>query len=180
MRKRIDLTDQKFGRLTAKKLVEPNRHRQAQWLCVCDCGNEKIISQNGLRSHNTTSCGCFQKEWARQYHLLRPYESLYNRLVNRHKIDFVSLTYEDFVEFTKIHNCHYCNAKIHWAIENTKKNGTACNLDRKDSTVGYTVENCVVCCKRCNIAKMHHFSYNQWKQIGWFMQENSDLYPEVL
>lgn len=40
--KYIDLTGQKFGRLTVVKRVEnyvsPKGQKQAQWLCKCKCG----------------------------------------------------------------------------------------------------------------------------------------------
>ena len=36
----IDLTGQRFGRLTALKRVE-NKGKLTQWLFQCDCGNQK-------------------------------------------------------------------------------------------------------------------------------------------
>lgn len=33
-----------------------------QWLCKCDCGNEKVIDQALLISGSTNSCGCLNKE----------------------------------------------------------------------------------------------------------------------
>jgi hypothetical protein len=40
-----------------------------------------------------------------------------------------------------------------WAEFGLDKNGMACNLDRKDSSGHYTIENCVVCCPICNSLK---------------------------
>jgi 5-methylcytosine-specific restriction endonuclease McrA len=34
----------------------------AQWLCMCDCGEFKVVSGVDLRSGHTQSCGCLQKE----------------------------------------------------------------------------------------------------------------------
>jgi len=59
----IDLTGQKFGRLTVLKQVE-NRGRRTCWFCVCDCGNQLEVRGNSLRTGNTISCGCFRKETA--------------------------------------------------------------------------------------------------------------------
>ena len=33
-----------------------------KWLCGCSCGNETIVSTKSLKSGNTQSCGCLQKE----------------------------------------------------------------------------------------------------------------------
>ena len=54
----------KYGRLTVLERVENNYRGDAQWLCVCDCGNEIITRGIDLRSGHTKSCGCLQKEHA--------------------------------------------------------------------------------------------------------------------
>lgn len=36
--------------------------KQATWLCVCDCGEEVVVSGGSLRGGRTTSCGCYAKE----------------------------------------------------------------------------------------------------------------------
>ena len=68
MPKLIDLTNKKFGHLTVIKRAENNtKSNHPQWECQCDCGNPKIIIVAGshLRSGHTTSCGCVQKQAAR-------------------------------------------------------------------------------------------------------------------
>lgn len=60
-RKIIDLTGQKFGRLTVIKRVE-NKDGYSVWLCRCDCGNERKIKGDNLRSGSTKSCGCLKAE----------------------------------------------------------------------------------------------------------------------
>jgi hypothetical protein len=57
----IDLTGKRFGRLIAINFHE-KRNNRAYWLCKCNCGNEKVINSGHLRSGNTKSCGCLQKE----------------------------------------------------------------------------------------------------------------------
>jgi|APSaa5957512622_1039677.scaffolds.fasta_scaffold03105_7 hypothetical protein len=58
MGKLIDLTGQKFGRLTVIKIAGKNKHRKILWACKCDCGNEKVIVGSKLLSGHTKSCGC--------------------------------------------------------------------------------------------------------------------------
>lgn len=61
--KKIDLLDQRFGRLVVIKETEKrNKDRGILWLCRCDCGNEVEVAGKSLRSGNTKSCGCLQRE----------------------------------------------------------------------------------------------------------------------
>lgn len=57
-----DLAGQKFGRLTAVNFAGTDKRGQALWLCVCECGNKKIIASRSLSSGMTKSCGCIRKE----------------------------------------------------------------------------------------------------------------------
>jgi hypothetical protein len=57
MPKFIDLTGKSFGRLIVVVLDPPNHY-----LCLCSCGVTTRVSANNLRSGNTTSCGCLQRE----------------------------------------------------------------------------------------------------------------------
>lgn len=59
MKTRLDLSGQKFGRLTAIKSADGKAH-QAAWLCVCECGNERVVLTGNLRSGHTKSCGCIR------------------------------------------------------------------------------------------------------------------------
>lgn len=58
----IDLTGQKFGRLTVLEKVETKVGGFARWLCRCDCGNLKEVDGIHLRRGEAVSCGCYAKE----------------------------------------------------------------------------------------------------------------------
>lgn len=59
----IDMTGQRFGKLTVIEKVAPKPNAQgAYWRCVCDCGNEKLALGIDLRRGQCQSCGCFRKE----------------------------------------------------------------------------------------------------------------------
>lgn len=65
MSKYIDLTGQRFGRLTViRKVVLPNEN-QANFECLCDCGNKKIYRSQLLRKGRVVSCGCYFREMKR-------------------------------------------------------------------------------------------------------------------
>ena len=64
MGKRIDLTGQKFGRLTVLDFYGSDKRRESIWRCRCECGNITNVLSSNLRKGYTKSCGCLQKEKA--------------------------------------------------------------------------------------------------------------------
>ncbi len=55
--KKLNLTGQRFGRLTALAPAE-NIGGCTAWLCRCDCGQETVVITKRLRDGHRTSCGC--------------------------------------------------------------------------------------------------------------------------
>jgi hypothetical protein len=60
-----DITGRRHQRWLVKSFVEM-RGTRSFWLCVCDCGNEKIIVGSSLRPGGTGSCGCLRREVTRR------------------------------------------------------------------------------------------------------------------
>ena len=58
----IDLTGKRFGRLVAIAYAGVNKRRGARWKCLCDCGAHGIVDAWHLRSGQSQSCGCLQRE----------------------------------------------------------------------------------------------------------------------
>jgi hypothetical protein len=58
----IDLTNKRFGRLTAIMPIGKNKYGKYVWLCLCSCGNYKIVNIGELTSGDTRSCGCLQTD----------------------------------------------------------------------------------------------------------------------
>ncbi len=58
----LDLTGQKFGRLTVIRRAENNKQQRTRQLCRCSCGIIKTIDTRNLRSGSIVSCGCYRKE----------------------------------------------------------------------------------------------------------------------
>lgn len=62
MGKFIDLTGQRFGKLTVVKIDKKSNDGHYKWLCKCDCGAKKSILGKSLNSGKTKSCGCLIRE----------------------------------------------------------------------------------------------------------------------
>ena len=61
--KLIDLTGERFGRLTVlERDTNQDQSRSVYWKCLCDCGNEVSVRSRSLRNGDTKSCGCLQQE----------------------------------------------------------------------------------------------------------------------
>lgn len=58
----VDISGQRFGRLTAVKYVGSNKGWGAIWECVCDCGNTVNVKKGSLMTGGTKSCGCLNRE----------------------------------------------------------------------------------------------------------------------
>lgn len=69
--KRVDITNQRFGRLkvisyAGTKRLGKSGKTVTTWDCVCDCGKQLIIPYYRLASGNTNSCGCLRSEMLRR------------------------------------------------------------------------------------------------------------------
>ncbi len=68
MSKLIDLVGRKFSRwfVIVKSEKKPNKGRDTYWLCRCDCGIEREVLGNRLKTEGSKSCGCFEKDMSRE------------------------------------------------------------------------------------------------------------------
>ena len=61
----IDLTGHRFGSWTvigkAPNHISQTGKSYTAWNCKCDCGIQKVVIGNSLRSGRSTSCGCVHK-----------------------------------------------------------------------------------------------------------------------
>lgn len=139
--KQSRMQDRSNTRLDKLQVLTLN-NKTRKWICLCDCG--KTVEKTGgylSRSH-IKSCGCHRE------YINRKGINLYHQLISKSEGRYpMLLTYEDFVEFMNTTHCRYCGKSINW------KQGHAYNLDRVNNKIGYTVDNCVVCCALCNRAK---------------------------
>lgn len=135
---------------------------RTKWDVICVCGNKHTVSGGSLRAGDTKSCGCKKNINLRS----RPYEALYNLFLRAARVSTreVAITYEDFVNFASNPICHYCDSAVIFKEYGAKS--CRYNLDRTDNDIGYTVDNCVVCCKDCNGGKGARYTYGEWKAMA--------------
>jgi len=75
------------------------------------------------------------------------------------------------------HDCHYCNIPedtvlMAWKqIYGQDKRGRRLEIDRKDNSKDYSLNNCVLACAPCNIAKGSLFTYKEFEKVGKAVQK---------
>jgi hypothetical protein len=62
--KLVDLSGQHFGRLTVLERAPHKSGGHVCWRVRCECGEERIVQGDSLRSGHTRSCGCLSAELA--------------------------------------------------------------------------------------------------------------------
>jgi hypothetical protein len=156
----------RFGKLSVIAATESEKNR-ARWVCQCDCGNKCVATGKTLREGKKQSCGCIKRaqsqEWIKtlcKRNELSFGEASCNHLysiyrLNAKKRNFeYTITIDDFRTLTS-KECYYCGELPQYAHD-----GVTCStpyvyngIDRVDNLIGYTLENCVTCCRICNWMK---------------------------
>ena len=72
----VDLTGQKFGRLSVSRVTPKRDGNNVVFECQCDCGNTVFVAGDKLKKGNNKSCGCLKVDRLYRHGLAR--HPLYN------------------------------------------------------------------------------------------------------
>lgn len=129
MRKIKDLSGVKFGKLTVIELygfqIKKSGERMVLWLCKCDCGNEKVVSREGLTSGKTKSCGCLRPKKVEKHEKRKLPHNTYN-LTGEYGIGYTikgEEFYFDLEDYEKIKDYYWMFNKrgYLYSVKNKKK-----------------------------------------------------------
>ena len=147
-----DLSNMRFGKLTAVSVCGINSFGNKLWLCRCDCGNEKIYPSGKLVSGRATNCGCMTKTIkskkaakhgitaGKRPRTLTVWEGMKARCYNPKSISYKSYgsrgikICDEWLGKNGFENFH------NWAIENGYSDDL--EIDRIDNDGNYCPENC--------------------------------------
>lgn len=201
-----NLIGQKFNRLTVISQAESKNQRR-YWNCLCECGNNTIVTTSKLKNGHTKSCGCIASEiiikrntthGLRKTRIYNIWYDIKRRCYNKKNKSYsnyggrgISVCDEWLNDFMNFYN---------WAMENGYTDDLT--IDRIDVNGNYEPSNCCWVTKaqqslnrRSNVL----FTYNgetmcisEWckklnlnpKKIrsrinncGWSIEESLDLTP---
>lgn len=142
-----DITNKRFGKLTAIKRTGTTSYGKAIWLCKCDCGNYKEIDGSSLRKGNTKSCGCLVAEnhprkiitnISSTKKLYKLYSAIKQRCYNKKCTNYKNYGGRGIIMSDEWLN----NSQLfyNWAIESGYKEGLT--IDRIDVNGNYEPSNC--------------------------------------
>jgi len=171
---KIDLSGQRFGRLTVLKDSGKRQCGSVIWECICDCGQKTFSRANDLRAGNTRSCGCYCRELNREL-MIGNKRALKNRHSRRKKFKLY-VTWKNMkarcsnpnVPFFKYYGgkgVSVCPewkndylAFKNWASANGYEKGLT--IDRIDNDGNYEPSNCQFITQSENSSKAHETKNN--------------------
>jgi len=147
MSKFVDLTNQRFGRLTVISRAENAKRLQTQWNCMCDCGKETIIRAANLKNGTTKSCGCLQVDINKKLRtthgktnsdLYKVWQAMKGR--TERQSDKAYKNYGGRGIFVCDEWKNDFQSFYNWATQNGYKKGLT--IDRINNNDGYSPDNC--------------------------------------
>lgn len=201
LKRTIDLTGKRFGRLVAierEESINKSGNSWTVWKCQCDCGNVISVCTHLLRSGRTKSCGCLKIERDSERHikhgmhdkkLYYVWRSMKSRCYNTNEKSYhnygargITVCDEWKDDFQAFYD---------WSIKNgyneNAKHGE-CTLDRIYNDKGYSPDNCrwvTLKEQQRNKRTNHLMTYNgktqtviQWAEETGIKKET--LYARVL
>lgn len=154
----------KYGRWTVLSTRYDNGLRKRFLLCVCECGVEREVMKGNIKAGGSQSCGCLRKELASAaFRKLPIKESTAKQHYQRYKRSAEVMGREFSLSSDQFHSvssgrCFYCGQEAQEfqakSMGSKVSSGYIANgLDRINSSIGYTIDNVVACCFKCNAAK---------------------------
>jgi hypothetical protein len=152
-----DLKGQRFGNLVVLEYIPKGvgeTYFGVKWKCLCDCGNVFITYSASLLAQNKISCTPCGMKRAAAARTLPEKGSTWSRYLStmrsnarKHGREF-SLSDEEVKQICS-QSCVYCGSLPSVDCKGISRVG----IDRFDNNLGYTKENSLPCCFRCNRMK---------------------------
>lgn len=139
--------------------LSPGGYKRQYVDCRCVCGKEAPIEPRSLRIGRSTGCrGCIEASKTTVDSVTNEIWLQYQRGASTRGWEW-TISREDFTVL--IHSdCFYCGGPPSNRAKR-KVDFFTNGIDRKDNKLGYTKENCVACCSKCNRGK-HTIDYDTW------------------
>lgn len=158
----IDLVGKTFGKWTVLEYCGVNNGSHSICMCKCSCGEIRKVESKSLKNGESQSCGCLyndndhltrKRNFTGYKHITGGMWSALKWQATRRRIPF-EITIEDAYALFENQNgrCIYTGDCLTWGLRRANIHRTA-SLDRIDSSLNYTKENCQWIHTNINIMK---------------------------
>jgi hypothetical protein len=145
-----DLAGKKFGSLTVIELSHTDKWRTSWWKCLCDCGNYVTLSSSKIQNRKSSYCMKCKMTW-RVGELCSAYWNGVLDGARRRKIEF-DIDPEDAYNLFIKQNGKCAISGVDITLQDNLRLQTA-SLDRKNSSLAYSIDNVQWVHKEINIMK---------------------------
>lgn len=141
-----NLTNQKFGRLLVVSKFG-SKNNKVYWNCICDCGNNVLVTTSNLKCNKIKSCGCLKSEILTKRNIKHNQRNtkLYDiwKTIKQRCFNPNCNSYHNYggrgITICENWKDNY-NSFYQWSIENGYKEGLT--IDRIDNNGNYEPSNC--------------------------------------
>ena len=164
------INGKKYGKLIAIKQVCSTKFGKAQWECLCECGNIKIMRSDYLKVNVMPSCGCNKRKGNIKHGMhgnpiYRVWKGIKGRCLYEKHPNYkyyggrgITVCKEWNDDFLLFHD---------WAISNAWQKGL--EIDRINNDKGYSPENCRIVTKKQNLSntrgKIETRAFKEYKGV---------------
>ena len=153
-------------RVSKRNYRNGSSQRIYHFYCL-ECNKELNVQISAFKRHSGKCQRCSQ--------LGEPYFFIYNELKNHRnkKVEF-NISFEDFKKIIENNFCHYCSKELHYNKHSRqwgKNLSRAHQLDRKNNSKGYILNNVVPCCWTCNRLKSNEFTYEEFLLLSPILKQ---------
>jgi hypothetical protein len=148
-----NLVGQRFGLLTVKRFAERKSGQRCQWVCVCECGNEKIVPAIRLKNGQTKSCGCAWRKIGEESCRWKGFEEISGKFWSKIQHSAVSRKLSFTLSKQEVWDLFIKQNRLCALSSIPLVMGDNASIDRIDSFKGYSLDNVQWIDKQVNIMK---------------------------
>lgn len=164
MGKMIDITGQRFGKLTVIENAGKLDGRRYSWKCHCDCGKECVVEGVRLRSGNTKSCGCGKYDGLTKHN-------------EQQSLDAYILPETRFGKLTVVQDIGF---RKQTATKSRRWYLCQCDCGNEKEVMGNMLKSGQVSsCGKCNFNSMGEFEIEQLLQKNNINYQHDIVWPEL-